>query len=113
MTDKTLRAQLADCQQAREEYRHEFNAECRAHTHTFMQVEMLKHDINRLSETNSELATEIERLIAEIEIIKRVSLGPDCGCNPCRGQCTSAESLQVVLDQIHDMTSKALAETKP
>lgn len=43
------------------------------------------------------------------DVLKKIAAPMDCGCVPCRGQCRSAEALQIEIDAIKDMASEALA----
>jgi len=54
---------------------------------------------------------QAERKLAEaVAALRRISKQHDCGCVPCRGQCTSKESLEIIVDGIRELAQNAIDE---
>jgi hypothetical protein len=47
------------------------------------------------------------------EALNRIACGHACGCVPCTGQCESQEALKIILQEIRDVATSALAATEP
>jgi hypothetical protein len=73
----------------------------------------LRRDVALLKElAESEgrrVAARDARIKVLTEALKRISQPLDCACMPCWGQCRSAESLQIELDERCDLADAALA----
>ena len=59
--------------------------------------------------TAEQMLTErVQKLESALD---RLSRERDCGCVPCRGQCTSRESLLIEAAVMRDIAVEALSET--
>jgi hypothetical protein len=100
---------------------------------TAREVERLEDLLNELGWAYIEVGTgasdmqtsdDVERLTKEItdmfaslrgmrEALERIGRPRDCGCVPCRGQCTSQEALLIEAEAMRDLALAALSGIEP
>lgn len=98
-------------------YRKEFGDAARAVLKAVEPLRKIGADLTNCPPTTDEVIAARRNKDARIEelerVLQRLAQMPDCGCNPCRGQCRTETALLIDLQERCDFARAVLATPAP